>query len=124
VSGPDLWVLFDHKDANREHWSYELTKWLTAKDQDIAWNVAYGNLPLRASEATSPEFLAQVQALPGLDVMAANMVNSKHARPTVKGYVKLSEAIGSAISQVMQGQGEPADALKEAAATATQGLGG
>jgi multiple sugar transport system substrate-binding protein len=124
VSGPDLWVLFDHKDANRAHWSYELTKWLTSADQDIKWNVAYGNLPLRSSEAQSPEFLAQVEALPGLDVMAANMVNSKHARPTVKGYVKLSEAIGSAISEVMQGQGEPADALTKAAATATQALGG
>ena len=77
-----------------------------------------------ASEATSPEFLAQVDALPGLDVMADNMVNSKHSRPTVKGYVTLSEAIGSAISEVLQGQGEPADALKQAAATSTQGLGG
>ena len=124
VSGPDLWVLFDHKDANRAHWSYELTKWLTSAEQDIKWNVAYGNLPLRSSEAESPEFLAQVDALPGLDVMAANMVNSKHSRPTVKGYVNLSEAIGSAISEVLQGQGEPADALKQAAATATQALGG
>ncbi len=124
VSGPDLWVLFDHKDVNRAHWSYEFTKWLTSPEQDIAWNVAYGNLPLRASEVDSPEFQAQVAELPGLDVMAANMVNSVHARPTVSGYVTLSEAIGSAISQVLQGQGEPAEALQQAAATATEGLGG
>jgi len=124
VSGPDLWVLFDHHDANRAHWSYELLRWLTDPAQDVRWNVAYGNLPLRDSETSSPEFQAQVEAMPGLDVMAENMVNTKHARPTVDGYVKLSEAIGTAISQVLQGQGEPAQALQQAAQTATQALGG
>ena len=31
VSGPDLWVLYDHQDANRAYWSYELISWLTAE---------------------------------------------------------------------------------------------
>lgn len=122
VSGPDLWVLFDHQDANRAHWSYEFTKWLTAPEQDVRWNVAYGNLPLRSSEVDSPEFQAQVAQMPGLDVMAANAENTKHARPTVSGYVGVSEAIGSAISQVLQGQGDPATALQDAAAQADQSL--
>lgn len=124
VSGPDLWVLFDHHDANRAHWSYELIKWLTDPAQDVRWNVAYGNLPLRDSETSSPEFQDQVTAMPGLDVMAANMANAKHARPTVDGYVTLSESIGTAISQVLQGKGEPGPALEQAATTATQALGG
>jgi multiple sugar transport system substrate-binding protein len=124
VSGPDLWVLFDKKDVNRAHWSYEFLQWLTSPEQDVRWNVTYGNLPLRASEIDSPEFAAQVEAMPGLDVMAANAVNTKHARPTVSGYVTVSEAIGTAISRVLQGQGDPAEALHEAAETATQGLGG
>lgn len=123
VSGPDLWVLFDHQDANRAHWSYEFTKWLTAPEQDVRWNVAYGNLPLRASEIDSPEFQEQVALMPGLDVMAANAENTKHARPTVTGYVAVSEAIASAISQVLQGQGDPATALEDAAAQADQRLG-
>ena len=70
------------------------------------------------------EFQDQVKAMPGLDVMAANMANAKHARPTVDGYVKLSESIGTAISQVLQGKGEPGPALEQAATTATQALGG
>ncbi|NKY08989.1 ABC transporter substrate-binding protein [Cellulomonas hominis] len=123
VSGPDLWVLFDHQDANRAYWSYEFTKWLTAPEQDVRWNVAYGNLPLRASEIDSPEFQEQVALMPGLDVMAANAENTKHARPTVTGYVAVSEAIASAISQVLQGQGDPATALEDAAAQADQRLG-
>ncbi|MPV87822.1 extracellular solute-binding protein [Georgenia ruanii] len=122
VSGPDLWVLFDHHDLNRAHWAYEFTKWLTSPEQDVRWNVAYGNLPLRASEIESPEFRAQVEEMPGLDVMAANGENATEPRPTVAGYVNLSEAIGTAISQVLQGQGDPKSALDGAAATATAAL--
>jgi multiple sugar transport system substrate-binding protein len=122
ISGADLWVLFDHQDANREYWSYEFTKWLTDPEQDVRWNVVYGNLPLRESEVGSPEFQAQVKEMPGLDVMAENSVNATIPRPTVPGYVNLSEAIGTAISQVLQGQGEPAEALSRAADEATAAL--
>lgn len=122
VSGPDLWVLMDSGDANENHWSLEFLKWLTDPAQDVRWNVAYGNLPLRNSELESAEFKAQVKALPGLDVMAANNANAKQARPTVAGYVGLSEAIGSAISHVLQGDGTPADALAGAAKKADDAL--
>ncbi|RIX27770.1 ABC transporter substrate-binding protein [Amnibacterium setariae] len=124
VSGPDLWTLFDHKDANRAHWAYEFTKWLTDPAQDERWNVEYGNLPLRESETSSAAFQAQVKALPGLDVMAANSANAKHARPTVPAYNKLSEAIGDQISAVLQGQGTPESGLKAAAAKADAALEG
>jgi multiple sugar transport system substrate-binding protein len=122
ISGADLWVLFDHQDANREYWSYEFTKWLTDPEQDVRWNVVYGNLPLRESEIESPEFQAQVKEMPGLDVMAENSENATIPRPTVPGYVNLSEAIGTAISQVLQGEGEPAEALARAADEATAAL--
>lgn len=124
VSGPDIWALFDTQDVNENYWSYELLKWLTAPEQDLRWNVAFGNLPLRTSEIDTPEFQAQVEALPGLDIMAANNANAVNARPTVSGYVGLSEAIGSAISQVLQGQGTPEEALTEAAEKADQALSG
>jgi multiple sugar transport system substrate-binding protein len=122
VSGPDIWALMDTGDANENHWSYEFLKWLTDPAQDVRWNVAYGNLPLRNSELDSAEFKAQVKALPGLDVMAANNANAKQARPTVAGYVGLSEAIGSAISHVLQGKGTPAEALADAAKKADDAL--
>lgn len=123
VSGPDIWALFDTKDMNENYWSVELAKWLTAAEQDVRWNVAYGNLPLRASEITSPEFVEQAKALPGLEIMAENNANAVNARPTVSGYVRLSENIGSAISKVLQGQEKPAEALKAAAERANQALG-
>lgn len=124
VSGPDIWALMDTGDANQNYWSYEFLKWLTAPEQDLRWNVAFGNLPLRTSEIDTPEFAAQVEALPGLDVMAANSANAVNARPTVPGYVGLSEAIGSAISKVLQGQGDPREALEEAAKKADDALAG
>ncbi|MET0304110.1 MAG: ABC transporter substrate-binding protein [Microbacteriaceae bacterium] len=122
VSGPDIWALFDHQDKNREYWATEFAAWLTAPEQDLKWNVAYGNLPLRSSEIESPEFQAQVEALPGLDIMAANAENAKQARPTVTGYVGLSESVGNSISEVLQGQGEPETALKDAASEANEAL--
>lgn len=122
VSGPDLWTLFDHKDVNRAHWSYEFTKWLTDAAQDERWNLAIGNLPLRSSEVDSEAFTALTAEFPGLDVMAANIANAKQARPTVPGYVGLSTAVGTAVSEVLQGQGSPADALKTAADTSNTAL--
>ncbi len=122
ISGADLWVLFDHQDANRSHWAYEFTKWLTDPAQDVRWNVAYGNLPLRESEIDSPEFQEQVAAMPGLDVMAKNSQNATIPRPTVPGYVRLSEAVGTAISEVLQGQGDPTEKLHEAATESTEAL--
>ncbi len=122
VSGPDIWALFDTRDANENYWSFELLSWLTAAEQDLRWNVAFGNLPLRSSELETPEFAAQVEALPGLDIMAANSENAVQARPTVSGYVGVSEAIGNSISDVLQGQGTPEDALKAAADEADEVL--
>ncbi|HTN58054.1 MAG TPA: ABC transporter substrate-binding protein [Protaetiibacter sp.] len=122
VSGPDIWALFDTQDVNENYWSVELLKWLTAPEQDLRWNVEFGNLPLRASEIDSPEFQAQVEALPGIDIMAANNENAIKSRPTVAGYVGLSEAIGSAISKVLQGQGTPQEALEAAAQKADEAL--
>ena len=122
VSGPDIWALFDHQDANREYWVTEFAAWLTAAEQDERWNVAYGNLPLRTSELESEAFQKQVAALPGLDIMAANGENAVKARPTVPGYVGLSESIANAIAEVLQGRSEPKDALEEAAAEADEAL--
>jgi multiple sugar transport system substrate-binding protein len=122
VSGPDIWALFDHQDVNRAYWSFELANWLTSAEQDERWNVAIGNLPIRSSEIDSDAFAEQVAAYPGLDIMAANSANAKQARPTVEGYVGLSESIAEAISEVLQGKGEPAAALKDAAAKANTTL--
>ena len=56
--------------------------------------------------------------------MAANLVNAKQPRPTVPGYVGLSEAIGTAITKVLQGQGEPSRRSTRPPSSRDQALGG
>jgi multiple sugar transport system substrate-binding protein len=118
VSGPDIWALFDHHDANRAYWATQFAEWLTSDAQDERFNVAIGNLPLRSSEATSAAVAKESADYPGYDVFVANSKNVKQTRPTTKGYADLSVAIGKAISYVLQGQGEPKSALDQAAKTA------
>jgi multiple sugar transport system substrate-binding protein len=122
VSGPDLWVLFDHKDANRAYWSYEFTKWLTSAEQDLTWSIAYGNLPLRSSEMTTPDFTKHAAETPGYELFAQNLDNAKHKRPTVQGYLGLSKAFGEAVSKILQGQLETKPGLDAAKTKADKAL--
>jgi multiple sugar transport system substrate-binding protein len=122
VSGPDIWALFDHHDKNRAYWATQFAEWLTSDAQDARFNVAVGNLPLRSSEATSEAVKKEAATYPGYDVFVANSQNVKQTRPTTKGYANLSVAIGKAISEVLQGQGEPKTALEQAAKTADAGM--
>lgn len=123
ISGPDIWAIFDHKDANRSYWAYQLAKWVTDPAQDARYNVALGNLPLRpASEKSSPQYKDLVKSFPGVDVMIANFVNVTIARPTVQGYPPLSSAVAQGIAAVLQGKDSSSDALKKAAATADAAL--
>lgn len=116
VSGPDVWVLFDHDDPNRAGAARDFLVWLTAKEQDVRWNLAYGNLPLRSSERDSKEFAAYTKEYsPGGQKFFDNLANAKQPRPTVNGYVELSRYVGEAISRVLQGAANPKEALDQAA---------
>lgn len=122
VTGPDLWVTYDHQDADRAYWSYELLKFLTAPEQDARFNLALGNLPLRTSTTQTPEYQAFVEEYPGAEVFVANQENATVPRPTAQGYVGLSTAVGEAVAEVLQGAAEPEAALTEAADAADEAL--
>jgi multiple sugar transport system substrate-binding protein len=116
VSGPDLWVLFNHNDPNRAGASRDFIRWLTSKEIDPKWNLANGNLPLRISENGTPEFAAYVSEYsPGAQKFFDNLANAKQPRPTVSGYVEMSRYVGQAISKVLQGAAGTKEALDEAA---------
>jgi multiple sugar transport system substrate-binding protein len=122
VSGPDLWVLFDHDDAQRAAASYDFVNWLTRPEQDVRWNVEYGNLPLRDVTAQTPEFEAYAKKYPGADVFFANLANATTPRPTVTGYTSMSREVGRAISEVLLGEADPQEALDQAAETSALDL--
>ena len=115
VSGPDLWVLFNHDEVNRAGASRDFVKWLTSSEIDPKWNLAVGNLPLRTSEKDSPEFANYIKEYPGGQKFFDNLANAKQARPTLPGYDELSHNVGDAIAKVLQGQAQPKAALDEAA---------
>jgi multiple sugar transport system substrate-binding protein len=123
ISGPDLWSLFDNHDANRAYWSYQLIKWLTSPVQDAQYNVSLGNLPLRPSlESNLPQYKKAVTELPGYASMAANLSNVSQALPTIKAFPEISDAVGTAMSQSIQGQGTSLSNLKTAVATADKAI--
>ncbi|MGW4946439.1 ABC transporter substrate-binding protein [Actinoplanes sp. NPDC004185] len=122
VSGPDLWVLFDHEDANRAGASRDFIKWLTSAQIDAKWNLAVGNLPLRSSEQSTPEFAAYVKEYPGGQKFFDNLANAKQARPTVAGYEVMSRNVGDGIAKVLQGAAQPKEALDEAARKSADAL--
>ena len=125
VSGPDVWVAFDHSDANRAAATTDFLLWLTSPEIDERWNLAYGNLPLRTSESTSPAFKTWASTYaPGAEVFFANLANAKTPRPTVEGYTEMSKYVGEAISEVLQGSAQPKEALDAAAAKSTDALSG
>ena len=122
ISGPDLWTLYDHHDDNRAHWAYTFDQWLTSAAIDPKFNLTTGNLPLRSSEASSPEFAAYARQYPGAQTLEDNLKNAPIGRPTVPGYTGLSQAVGKAIAEVLQGQGDPKTALDNAAKAADTAL--
>jgi multiple sugar transport system substrate-binding protein len=123
ISAPDIWALFDNHDANRAYWSYQLIKWLTDPAQDARYSLALGNLPLRPSQENDlPEFKKAVDTYPGFQSMAANLSNVQQALPSISAFPDLSDAVGTAMSHAMQGQGTSEENLKIADATTDKAL--
>jgi multiple sugar transport system substrate-binding protein len=124
VSGPDLWVLYNHNDPNRAGASRDFIRWLTSKEIDPRWNLANGNLPLRTSEKDTKEFADYIsEYAPGAQKFFDNLANAKQPRPTVTGYVEMSRYVGEAIAKVLQGAASAKDALDEAARKSGPALG-
>ncbi|WP_027347164.1 ABC transporter substrate-binding protein [Hamadaea tsunoensis] len=124
ISGPDVWVLFDHSDANRAGAARTFLQWLTGKDVDVRWNLGNGNLPLRSSEAATKEFADYCAQYPGAQKFFDNLANAKQARPTVEAYPEVSRYVGQAIASVLQGASTPKEALDKAAQQAAVALRG
>jgi multiple sugar transport system substrate-binding protein len=124
ISGPDVWVLFNHSDPNRAGASRAFIQWLTSKDIDPRWNLAEGNLPLRSSEQDTKDFADYVAQYPGAQKFFDNLANAKQARPTVEAYPELSGYVGQAIAAVLQNADTPQHALDKAAQQAAVALQG
>ncbi|MFN2489678.1 MAG: ABC transporter substrate-binding protein [Actinomycetota bacterium] len=114
IAGPDNWVLFDNGAARREA-AFEFLSWLAAPEQVLQDSLATGHLPTRASVTELPGYKDFESKYEGIGTFVDNLGNVEKARPTVKTYPKISEALGQAIVAVLLGRAEPQEALDQAA---------
>jgi multiple sugar transport system substrate-binding protein len=122
ISGPDVYMVFNHSDERRKA-AVTFLSWLHEPAQDLAWDLGSSNLPLSARTAALPGFKQYLAKYPGAALFVKNLANAHHIRPPVSGYTQLSVAVGKAIATSLLGRGSPKDALGQAAKTADKALG-
>ncbi|HEX3929273.1 MAG TPA: ABC transporter substrate-binding protein [Nocardioides sp.] len=123
ISGPDLYMLFDHSSA-RSKAAFDFVAWLTSAKEHIKFAIATGDLPLRESETKLPQYQTFLRKYPAEKVFVANLNNVKHVRPNIPDYAEVSQAIGTMVQSVLLGQASPDDALKTASSQVTSALAG
>ena len=121
ISGPDVYMVFNHSDDRRKAAAAFLA-WLHEPAQDLQWDVGSGNLPLSAKTAALPAFKAYAAKYPGVDLFVKNLSNARHIRPPVAQYTLISTAVGKAIATSLLGRGSPKDTLGQAAKAADKAL--
>jgi multiple sugar transport system substrate-binding protein len=113
ISGPDSWMVFDN-GKKRVATAEAFLQWLLSPTIHLEWAMATGDLPVRTSEETSPDFATYLQKYPGDKVFVANMNNVTKSRPNIAQYPEISAAIGQAVQSVLLGKSTPAGALAQA----------
>ncbi len=114
IAGPDNWVVFDNGEARRQA-AFEFLSWLSAPEQVLKDSLATGHLPTRESATKLPDYDKFEKKYEGIGTFVDNLANVEKARPTIKTYPKVSEAMGQAIVSVLLGRAEPKAALDQAA---------
>jgi multiple sugar transport system substrate-binding protein len=121
ISGPDQWVMFDNgSDRQKAAWTF--LSWFTSAEQAMKWSLDTGDLPIRASQTTLPDYQTYVQKYPGVEEFVANEQNAVKARPVIANYNDISQAMGQAIQAILLGKADPKEALDQAAAQVDQAL--
>jgi multiple sugar transport system substrate-binding protein len=123
ISGPDLYMLFDHSGPRADA-AFAFVSWLTSAQEHIKFAIATGDLPLRVSETKLPAYQTFLKKYPAEKVFVANLNNVKHVRPNIASYAEVSAAIGTMVQSVLLGQSSPDDALKQASGQVASALAG
>ena len=113
ISGPDLYLLFDHSDA-RAATAFDFVTWLTSAEQHLKFAIATGDLPLRQSRDDPPGYQTFLKKFPAEKVFVANLDNVEHVRPNIASYGEVSTIIGTMVQSVLLGQASPDQALSDA----------
>jgi multiple sugar transport system substrate-binding protein len=123
ISGPDLYMIFDHSSA-RSAAAVDFVQWLTSPTINLQFDIATGDLPLRQSETKLPDYAKFLSTYPGDQVFVDNLNNVKHVRPNIASYAQVSTAVGQMVQAVMLGQKQPQAALDAAKTQVESALAG
>jgi multiple sugar transport system substrate-binding protein len=113
ISGPDLYMLFDHSQQTSDA-AFRFTTWLTSPEVHLQFAIATGDLPLRYSESSLPDFPMYQSKYPKQQKFVDNLNNVKHVRPSIEAYGQISTTLGQMVQSVLLGQAQPAPALHDA----------
>jgi multiple sugar transport system substrate-binding protein len=123
ISGPDLYMVFNHSQAGADT-AVKFLTWLSSPDVHIQYSIATGDLPLRVSESKLPAYKQFLDKYPSEQKYVDNLANVKHSRPSIAPYDQVSTAVGQMVQSVLLGQAQPADALHQASGQITTALAG
>ncbi len=123
ISGPDLYMIFDHSSARADA-AFAFVTWLTSAKEHLKFAIATGDLPLRQSETQLPGYQTFLRKYPAEKVFVANLNNVKHVRPNIPTYSQVSSIIGTMVQSVLLGQASPQQALSQASSQVTSALAG
>jgi multiple sugar transport system substrate-binding protein len=123
ISGPDLYMLFDHSAA-RSAAALKFISWLTSPTVHLKFAIATGDLPVRQSETQLPGYQTFLKKYPSEKVFVSNLNNVKHVRPNIPSYAEVSSAVGQMVQSVLLGQSQPQAALDSASKQVASVLAG
>ncbi len=123
ISGPDIYMLFDHS-SGRTSTALKFVTWLTSAPVHLQFAIKTGDLPLRQSETKLPAYKTFLSRYPAEKVFVQNLNDVKHVRPNLASYAQVSSAVGQMVQSVLLGQAQPADALKQGSSQVAAALTG
>lgn len=118
VAGGKLFTVFSEEKLNAE---LEFITWMTNVENNTAWSMATGYVPLRQSVVSSEAFQAYLAENPNA-VASITQIAYTRARPNLAAYGDISRVIGNAIEAALVGNQNPATVLTNAVPEANQVL--
>jgi sn-glycerol 3-phosphate transport system substrate-binding protein len=102
--------------------TWDFASWLTLSEQQAAWHIGTGYIPIAPSAAEHPDVVALWSERPGFRVAFDQLASSEGPPgPVLGGYPGFREAVTQGLERVADGT-DPAESLATADAEATQAI--
>lgn len=117
--GGEQVFIFDADDAT-EQAAWNFIEWFSSTEVQVEWDRNTGFMPIRASVAGDPAYLAWVaNARPLLQPFVDAMPHAR-ARPPIENYPRVSDTLANYLLEAVYQRMTPAEALDAAASEIAQ----